>query len=166
MALRVFFFDAGAIVKLVVDEKGSKEVCTVARNAHVIRCTTWLSLAEAYGVLKRLWLNEEMEEKVYHRKLYDLQYNVQECIEIDVQEKLPHPTFQKVIEIQKKYNLDFSDALHIAILQSEPYKAFVGDSKPVLVASDKDLLQAAKDEGIDTWNPEKDEPPWEAKLEG
>lgn len=68
----LYFFDATAIAKLVVREKGSTEIQELCRSRSVIR-TTWLSLAETYGVIKRRWRKEKRQKTVYYRKLFDLQ---------------------------------------------------------------------------------------------
>ena len=61
---------------------------------------------------------------------------------------------REIDRIHMLYTLDFSDSLNIVLLRSGFYSHLAGESKPVLVASDKKLLRAARSEGIVTWNPE------------
>jgi predicted nucleic acid-binding protein len=154
--MRLYFFDASAIAKLVVREKGSTEIQDLCRSPSVIR-TTWLSLAETYGVIKRRWRKEKWQKPVYYRKLFDLQKNVQRRIKLDGSINLKDNQFREVRRILDQHRLDFSDALHIVMLKSGFYAALAGESKPVLVAADKGLLRAAKSEGILVWNPEGDQ---------
>ncbi len=153
--MRPYFLDASVITKLVIQEKGSREIQSLCRTPSVIR-TTWLSLAETYGVLKRRWRRERWQKSVYFRKLFDLQNNVQRRIKLDGSVNLKDKDFREVERILDRYKIDFSDALHIVMLTSGFYVALGDDSKPVLVASDKRLLRAAKSEGIVVWNPERE----------
>jgi predicted nucleic acid-binding protein len=153
--MRPYFLDASVITKLVIQEKGSKEIQALCRTPSVIR-TSWLSLAETYGVIKRRWRREKWQKNVYFRKLFALQYNVQRRIKLDGAVNLDDKDFRVVENILNQYKIDFSDALHIVMLKSGFYAALAGESKPVLVASDKRLLQVAKSEGIVVWNPERE----------
>jgi predicted nucleic acid-binding protein len=160
--MRPYFFDASAIAKLVINERGSDAVKALCRRP-IVRRTTWLSLAEVYGIIKRRWRKEKWEEGRYYRKLWDLQKSIQEDIEIDGPVNLPNSKFRELKRIHDAYHLDFSDALHLVLLRSGLYAHLAGKSKPVLVASDRRLLKAARKEGILTWNPEKDKLPSESE---
>jgi|RhiMetdeSRZDD1v2_1073273.scaffolds.fasta_scaffold92321_3 predicted nucleic acid-binding protein len=152
--MRPYFFDASAIVKLLVVEKGSAKVREFCSTSAMIR-TTWLALAEAYGVLKRRRRQEKWGDSQYDKKIFDLQRYVQKRIKLHGPVDLPGPEFREVRKIQRHHNLDFSDALQIALLRFGFYAALTGDSRPVLVSADKKLLRAAKNENIVSWNPEK-----------
>lgn len=154
--MRPYFLDASAITKIVIDEKGSKEVRGLCRTSCVIR-TTWLSLAETYGVVKRRSRRENWQRTVYFKKLFELQNNVQVRIKIDGAPKLNHRDLGEIEKILNQYQLDFSDALHIMMLKTGLYACLAGDSKPVLVAADQRLLRAARSEGIVVWNPEREQ---------
>jgi predicted nucleic acid-binding protein len=154
--MRLYFLDASAITKLVVQEKGSKELQKLCRTSSVIRMT-WLSLAETYGVLKLRWYREKWQKSIYFKKLFDLQKNIQRRIKLDGSIDLNNKDFREIKRVLNQYNLDFSDALHIVMLKSGFYASLAGKSKPVLVAADKCLLRAAKSEGIVVWNPERDQ---------
>lgn len=153
--MRLYFLDASALTKLVIQEKGSRELRELCRTSSVIR-TTWLSLAETYGVIKRRWRREKWQKSVYFKKLFDLQKNIQQRIKLDSSINLKDKDFREVRRVLNQYSLDFSDALHIVMLKSGFYASLAGTSKPVLVAADKRLLRAAKSEGIVVWNPERE----------
>ncbi len=155
---RPYFFDASALVKLVLEEKGSRAVRDFCSGTEVIR-TTWLSLAEAYGVLKRSWQKEKWSPERYYRKIYALQRYAQKRIKLDGSIDLSDPHLREVKRIHGQYAIDFSDSLHIVLLCSGFYAHLAGESRPVLVASDRKLLRAAKSEGIITWDPEKEHLP-------
>jgi len=151
--MRVYFFDASAIVKLVVNEKGSHEIRELCQTPEVVR-TTWLCLAESYGVIKRKWIKKELDHNAYVRKLFSLQRYVQRRIKILGSTDLRPQEFDEVknllaqYSIDSKHSIDFSDALHIAIVKRWRV------SRPVFVACDKKLLCAAICEGLTVWNPE------------
>lgn len=153
--VRPYFLDASAIAKLVLDEEGSGAVRDLCARPEIIR-TTWLSLAEVYGVVKRRWRKEKWDARRYYRKIYALQRYVQKRIKLDGSIELSASHLREIERIHERYALDFSDALHITLLRSGFYARLAGESQPVLVASDKKLLRAAKVEGIITWNPEKE----------
>jgi len=155
--MRPYFLDASAITKLVIQEKGSKEVRDLCRTSCVIR-TTWLSLAETYGVIKLRWHREKWQKSVYFKKLFDLQKNIQRRIKLDGSLNLNDKDFHDVKRVLNQYSLDFSDALHVVMLKSGFYASLAAESKAVLVAADKRLLRAAKSEGIVVWNPEREQP--------
>jgi PIN domain nuclease of toxin-antitoxin system len=107
--MRPYFLDASAITKLVIQEKGSQEVRDLCRTSSVIR-TTWLSLAETYGIIKLRWHREKWQKSVYFRKLFDLQKKIQRRIKLDGALNLKDEDFRDVKRVLNQYNLDFSDA--------------------------------------------------------
>jgi hypothetical protein len=54
------------------------------------------------------------------------------------------------------HNINSSDALHLKTLKDVERAVNLLGEKVVLVAADKRLLRAAKNEGITTFNPEED----------
>ncbi len=152
--MRPYLLDASAIVKLLVVENGSVKVRHLCSTSAVI-CTTWLALAEVYGVLKRQSRQQKWGESRYDKKIFELQRYVQKRVKIHGPANLPATQFRDVRRIQRRYNLDFSDALQLALLRFGFYAALVANSKPILVSADRKLLAAAKAESIITWNPEK-----------
>jgi predicted nucleic acid-binding protein len=152
--MRPYFFDASAMVKLVLNERGSQAVRSFCAGSYVAR-STWLSLAEAYGVVKRHWLKQRWSPQQYYRKIFALQRYVQQRIKLDGPVNLSTAQLREARRIHQTYRVDFSDALHIVLLRSGFYARLLGNSKPVLVASDKSLLRVAAAEGIATWNPEQ-----------
>jgi predicted nucleic acid-binding protein len=156
--MRIYFYDASALAKLVVPEAGSRHVLAHCGTADVIR-TTWLSLAETYGVLKRYWTRGEWDKQRYYSRVWALQHNYQQRIPVDGPVDLPYRQFQEMERLLKAYDVDYSDALHLVFLKSGLYARMAGDSAPVLVAADQKLLKVATEEGVTTWNPEAEECP-------
>src|SRR5437773_7839044 len=107
----LYFLDATAILKVVVDERGSKEVKELCQTS-ASRRTTWLCLAEAYGRLKSFWLNarkparagwKQLDQRAYDRKLFAMQKYVQRCIKLEGSINLKPQEFQDVRQLLKKY---------------------------------------------------------------
>jgi predicted nucleic acid-binding protein len=153
--MQPYLFDATALVKLVVDEQGSRAIRQLCSTPEVIR-TTWLCLAEAYGVVKRHWQKEKWTAERYCGKIFDLQHYVQRRIKLEGSINLSQRDFRETERIHGQYRIDFSDALLVVVLRSGLYAHLTGNSKPVLVTSDKNLFRAARAEGIMTWNPENE----------
>ena len=69
--IRTFFFDASAIVKILVDEPGSRRIREVYGGTAQIH-TSWVLIAEALGVLKRKWQRGALDERQYGRAVHFL----------------------------------------------------------------------------------------------
>ena len=65
MPMRPYWLDASALVKLVHKEAGSDRVEGIVRTRSWFE-TTWLCVAEAHGVLKRLFLKKQITNENYH----------------------------------------------------------------------------------------------------
>jgi len=154
-ATPTYFFDASAIVKIFLDEPGSKAVRAIYAQPQRIH-TSWILIAEAMGVFKRKWLKKQLTDRQYGAAVYNLFTLVHETRlhPVDLVVEDGHPrlgTFfdSDVIALRKKYpELDLADALQFKAIQAGVLGILAGDSAPQLVTGDHSLCCAARSEGL------------------
>jgi predicted nucleic acid-binding protein len=161
--IKIKYLDASALVKLYIEENGSKQLQDFFYSNTNFR-TTWLCLAEALGCLKSKWVGRQskdtatkIETEKYFEATLKLIINWRMRIEFDDLELVTVPL--KVEEIARKYELDYSDALQLITLKSGIYSKLSYESAPnvyesalVLITGDKNFATAAESEGIRVWN--------------
>jgi predicted nucleic acid-binding protein len=131
----------------------------VSKNSFSI---TSFCLFEAFGVLKRKMLREEIPRKQYFFACYMLiSYLEAKRIRIDDEPKFDSvQTFMRVQKFAENHDLDVSDALQLLSVKHGNFCKLSEESKTVLVTSDRSLAKAAVAEGLRVWNLEKEsEPP-------
>jgi predicted nucleic acid-binding protein len=160
MALRPYWLDASALVKLIHTEPGSDRIQGLVGGNSWFE-TTWLCVAEAHGVLKRLLTKKEIDNRSYHKALYVLRSRFESgritvrMAWLQTNPVEPH----EVMRLAEKYHLDFSDAIQLFEMRTGLLSATAGPSEAVFVSSDTGLLAAAQSEGFKVWNPETEEHP-------
>jgi predicted nucleic acid-binding protein len=163
--LRIKYFDASALVKLYINEKGSQELRDFFKP--VANCyTTWLCLAEALAALKSKWSGSQsknfdtrIEIDQYIEAVVSLIINWRNRIESDDINSIDPTVPLRVKEIAEKYKLDYSDALQLWTVKNGKHSRFLVESEPnvyesalVLITADKEIASAADSEGIKVWN--------------
>jgi predicted nucleic acid-binding protein len=153
MSLRTHYIDASAIVKLIVDEDGSKIIRKYFDEQSIFH-TTSLCFSESLGVLKTKWLyRSEITEKQYLSSTWHLLAMIGEkAIEIEEVNIYKSIIFQEVKSISQSYSLDVSDALQLYALKKGILSVFKYESTPILITADNNLANAAKNEGLRSWN--------------
>jgi len=152
------FFDASAIVKLVLPEPGSLRVSTVLAECHYAH-TSWVLIAEALGCLKRKWQSKKPEDHIsedaYRKATLQLllYVEIETLRAVDVRDGAHGPRlvgyFQDVLTIRQRHpTLDVADALQFRAIKEGLLRHLAGVSQPRLVSSDRKLLRAAELEGI------------------
>jgi len=162
MSIGIFkasYLDACAAVKLVIPEHGSDHLNTYFAG-HSFSITSFC-LFEAFGVLKRKMCKKEISRDQYFLACYMLishfelkRIRIDEETEIDSTE-----TFIHAQKFAREHDLDLSDALQLLSVKDGKFCKLAVESKTVLVTSDKALAEAAKAEGLQVWNPEKESKP-------
>jgi predicted nucleic acid-binding protein len=162
MSIGIFkasYLDACAAVKLVIPEHGSDHLNTYFAG-HSFSITSFC-LFEAFGVLKRKVCKKEISRDQYFLACYMLishlelkRIRIDEETEIDSTE-----TFIHAQKFAREHDLDLSDALQLLSVKHGKFCKLAVESKTVLVTSDKALAEAAKAEGLQVWNPEKESKP-------
>ena len=156
---RYFFLDASAIVKLLANEVGSENLLKTFNRGELFR-STWLSVAEAYGVLKRKWLKKEIEDSGYLNRMYLLNSYLRgkriKLVEGSLDDindfTEAEDLFKKYSRGSKNESIDLSDALQLVAMKKEFFPSMVGKSALVFVTTDGKLEKAAINEGIKVWN--------------
>jgi predicted nucleic acid-binding protein len=149
-AVYAYYLDASALVKLVVDEPGTRDVREYF-NTTPNACVTLVSFVEALGVLKRKW-RCRWDEPDYH-------YAV-ECLlqmiyggkpEVDNMALAEPSTFRSVSQIAEQHNIDFADALQLFAILKGKYAPLTSGSKTRFICADRGLVRAARSQEISTW---------------
>jgi len=160
--IRTHYLDASAIVKLLIREPGSEDLCNYRRQYSIFR-TTSLCFAETLSVLKakHFYRSPKITQDEYLNACNLLMSYVRnEAISI---EEVPINQLSVLAEVEglvKKYSIDLSDAFQIYTLKKGFFSALKVDSGPWLITGDSTLATAAKTEGLkNVWNCSKDAPP-------
>ncbi len=149
-AIFYYYLDASALIKLVVDEPGSKSIHNYY-NSTPNACITLISFIESLGVLKRKWKGQ-WDKPDYHKAVEDLLIMIYGGKpEVDNMTLADPATFKNVSKMAKQYNLDFADALQLFAILKGKYSQFNLGSQTRFVSADKGLVKAARDQGVLTW---------------
>ena len=151
-----YFFDASALVKLVLQEPGSRKASQLKHDARRVY-TSWILVAEALGVLKRLWLRKQIDDRGYTKAVYVLlRFLRLGSIEpVDIEIRNGHPKLvtheADLIDMKTRHpNLDAADMFQLVVIRDSWLKYYAGQSATKLVTADKNLEVAAKSESIPT----------------
>ena len=161
-AIKVHYFDASALVKLVADDPdeapGRDALRAYHQHAHP-GYTVSFCVAEALGALKRKFLRERISEAQYLKYVKDLIRVVGNTFEIDELDILLPVVSSEFERLVNKYKLDFVDCFQVATLKHGKYRIFDGPSKSVLITADRELAKAAQAEGARVWECTSEPPP-------
>ena len=151
---RNHFFDASAIVKMVVTEPGSRKVMGLLDECG-IAYTSWLLLAEALGCLKRKFLEGSLTGEAYGQAVCALLAYVNggdlEPIDVHVEHgKAVLSTHQLEMSAfhQAFPKLDVADVLQLTIIKDSFLAHYMGDQRTHLITADDTLGKVAVAEGI------------------
>jgi predicted nucleic acid-binding protein len=153
-AIRVHYFDASALVKLVaddVDEVPGRDILRKYHHEHGHRYAMSFCVAEALGALKRKFLRQTISEAQYLKYVKDLIRVVGNTFEIDELEILLPVVRTEFEQLVAKYKIDFIDCLQIATIKHGKYRIFDGPSKSILITADRELARVARNEDIRVW---------------
>jgi predicted nucleic acid-binding protein len=147
------FLDASALVKRYITEAGSKWVSQLtdpaAKNAILIAEITMAEVAAALAAKHRAvtGITQQQRDRALSRFLQD-------CNEPFLLLPVNRTVFARAVRLTQNYRLRGYDAVQLAtaLLNTEAL-ATRGLASPVFIASDQDLLAAAKAENLPTDNP-------------
>jgi predicted nucleic acid-binding protein len=161
-------FDASALIKRYIDEKGS-DIVRRYWDTEPTKFTTSLCFYETLTLLKvNYFYRKTINRKEYHKATLDLS----SWFGGFVLPQYPEPHFlspQVFFDAQKmvdSYNLDLSDAFQIMSVKIGFFAHMIGNSQTILVTADKKLTKAAKAEGLRVWNILKKRVPPAPTIEG
>ena len=147
--LKFCFLDASAIVKLVVDEKGSTFIRNYFNSLNHTFFTTNFCFFESLSVLKRKWCNQEISKNEYIDYCYLLFcYKEEKRIKICEYPLENLHNFRKLEQLTEKYNIDISDGLQLLSIKETILAKFVEESETTLITADKNLSESAEKEGV------------------
>lgn len=148
-----YFLDSSALVKRYIAESGSKWISQLtdpsANNAIFIAEITMAEVAAALAAKQRAssGITQQQRDRALSRFLQDCDENFS-LLSVD------GAAIARAVKLTQSYRLRGYDSvqLAVALLNSEALTPR-GLPKPVFVASDGDLLTAAKAESLPTDNP-------------
>jgi predicted nucleic acid-binding protein len=154
-AVKVHYFDASALVKLVADyqdeEPGRKTLRRYYHEHSRPFYKTSFCVAEAFGAFKRKFQRKRISEEqylIYVRNFIRVIGNTFRIDEVPI--LLPLVT-SEVERLVAKYQIDFVDCFQIVTLMQGHFKVLVGESQSILITADRELAKAARAEGVRVW---------------
>ncbi len=157
----VWYLDASALVKLVIDEGDHlpvRQFYDSTPNCHA----TVPCLIEAMGAIKAKWVHKHISHDEYlkatRRLLIDAWGSKLRADNVDF---LSLDGLFAVERLVAKHQLDWSDALQLETLLNGTFKHFLDDARPILITADAKLADAAEKEGIRVWRCNRDPAPVE-----
>jgi len=152
-AARANCFDASALLKLYVEEDGSDKLRTYW-NGEPTKFTTSLCFYEALTLLKVCH---------FYRKILDVDEYKMATLDLcawygTVSENIPElkflspEVFFAAQRTAEKHNIDLSDAFQIYTVKEGFFSGLGAGSKTILVSADRDLVKAARAEGLRVWS--------------
>jgi predicted nucleic acid-binding protein len=155
-AARANCLDASALVKRYVNEEGSDRLRQYLQTESTVY-TTWFCYFEALGVLKVKLLYKKPPEMItdaeYHTACSEISAGFfASSINIRDPSFNTPAVFEECRSIAKRHSLDYSDAFQIFSVRKGYFSPLSGESKTILITADKKLADAARREGIRTWN--------------
>ncbi|MBI2505727.1 MAG: type II toxin-antitoxin system VapC family toxin [Candidatus Latescibacteria bacterium] len=160
--MSVYYLDASALVKRYADESGSDWVrqITAPSSGHALLLAevTLAEVAAALAAKARMpqGLSIEQRDQVLSRFLQD-------CDEVFLLLALDRSVVDQAVELTQRHHLRGYDSIQLAtcLVARQPLEEELLPL-PIFVASDHDLLAAARTEGLvtcDPVNPEETETP-------
>jgi predicted nucleic acid-binding protein len=162
-AIKVHYFDASALVKLVAEDPDDEPGRNALRRYHNEHAhpgyTTSFCIAEAFGALKSKFLRHRISQAQYLKSVKDLirvTGNTFQIDELPILDPIVNSEFQR---LSARYSLDFVDCLQIVTILKGQFRIFEGPSKSVLITADRELAKAARNEGARVWECSSEDPP-------
>lgn len=158
--IKTCFIDTSALIKLYLEEKGSKELRDFLGSSRIIKYTMTYCIGEFFGIikakLKRREICNDKYLKISYELMGDLRTNKYQLEQLDITK---FDIFIKVESFCEKYkNFDIVDSLQLITLK-EGFLSKLGESKPLFITADSKLAEAAKKEGLKVWQCDKEEYP-------
>lgn len=162
-AIKVHYFDASALVKLVAEDFDEVLGRDALRGYHRKHAhpgyTTSFCIAEAFGALKNKFLRNKISQAEYLRFVKDLIRVIGNTFQIDELPTLEPIVYSEFERLATKYKLDFVDCLQIVTILQGRFRIFDGPSKSILITADRELAKAARSEGARVWECSTEDPP-------
>lgn len=154
-SIKVHYFDASALVKLVADDADEEPGRSVLREYHREHAhpgyTTSFCIAEAFGVFKRKFLRKLVSEDQYVKYVRDFILTTGNTFKVDEVPVLWPVVRDEAERLITKYKIDFIDCFQIVTIMRGQFRIFVADSQSILITADRELARVARAEGARVW---------------
>lgn len=146
----LYYLDASAWVKRYYLEEGTPLVQNLFTHNQVMACTS-LGMIEVMATLSRKRKAREITLSQFKQKTRELEEDWERFIQIQMTEEVVHIAK----ELTKRLSLRGSDSVHLssALLLQKHFTE--KDDCMIMVASDQELLKAAKSSGLSIIDPAK-----------
>lgn len=141
----ILYLDTSSLVKLYMDEVGSKDMEALAGRASAI-ATSWLAYAEARSAFARKRREKDLTDLEYHFAIAALERDWDTYLTIDVAAKIVRDAGR----LAEKHALKALDAVHLASALSVKEDQELSFQSLVLSSADIRLLGAGRAEGLAT----------------
>jgi uncharacterized protein len=141
----MIYMDTSALAKRYLEESGTETIQTIVADAEVI-ATSKLAYPEMLSAFMRKHRSGEIKRKPLHTVLARFQSDWENLLIVDFHDELL-PIIKRLME---RLPLKGADSVH---LSSALWLEKVSSASVTFVASDANLIQAAKLEGMATVNP-------------
>src|SRR5271154_2285677 len=154
-AIKVHYFDASALVKLVADDADEEPGRNVLRQYHREHAhpgyTTSFCVAEAFGAFKRKFLRKTISEQKYVTYIKNFIRIIGNTFQIDEVPILLPVVSTEAERLVAAYKIDFIDCFQIVTILQGRFRIFVGESQSMLITADRELASAARAESARVW---------------
>jgi predicted nucleic acid-binding protein len=149
--VKVHYWDASAMVKLVAEDAGEETGRAELRAfflGNSLHYATPACMAEALGVFKRKWLSEKVYAlSDYVRTVREFYRLVVSGIALD-EVPVSSQVLDQAERLVRQYELDFLDAIQVVTVLHGKYSVLVGESRSAFITADRRLARAALREGV------------------
>ncbi len=154
-AIKVHYFDASALVKLVADDVDEEPGRSALRKYHREHAhpgyTTSFCIAETFGAFKLKFLRKKISEKEYLAYVRNFIRVTGNTFQVDEVPILSPVVSSEAERLVARYKIDFVDCFQIVTIMRGRFRIFVGESQSILVTADHELAKAARSEGARVW---------------
>jgi predicted nucleic acid-binding protein len=153
-SVKVHYFDASVLVKLVaddVDEEPGRDVLRGYFEICASRYTTSFCIAEAFGAFKRKFLRKKIFQEQYIDYVRNLIRATVNHFKVDEVSILGRDVVAKAEGLVAKYKIDFIDCFQIVTITQGEFSFLVGPSQSILITADRELAVAARAEKARVW---------------
>ena len=151
--MKIHYYDANCLVKLVLEETGSEELQEHFYNSCSFAVTTSFCFYEALGVLKTKWSNQNRDDAITMESylaasevLCALVDN--ENIQLEEMAFYNTESFRESEIITQEYGIDLSDSFQLVTLQKGMMARLRTPIIPELITEDEGIGKAAKKLGL------------------
>ena len=152
-AVRVHYFDASALVKLVAEDKAElpgREQLRAFFFGPIQRYATSYCIAEALSAFKLKWLRKDSTEAEYLKNIREFFRLVVSSLVVD-EVPLSLQIQAEAERLVTAYKIDFIDSIQLVTVLQGRFSVFVRASQTLFVTADRRLANAARKEGAKVW---------------